>query len=234
MEDSELLYIKDSYQKEFDAKVTRTGPKFVVLDQTAFYPEGGGQPSDTGKLILDGEEIKVIKVMKRGDQVFHYLERDIELGSEVHGVIDWEKRFEYMRLHSGEHLLTGLFEARGSGPKVFSSFSQLDFKPSELTEEIVSQVRERFDEIIDEDIPVEIYFTNRNELDVGDDMRKQSFLEKIPKGVHELRMVRIGDYAETFCMGTHVKNTGDIGKLKNLRLEPKKKRKKIIFFNLED
>lgn len=234
MEDSELLYIKDSYQKEFDAKVTRTGPKFVVLDKTAFYPEGGGQPSDTGKLILDGEEIKVIKVMKRGDQVFHYLERDIELGSEVHGVIDWEKRFEYMRLHSGEHLLTGLFEARGSGPKVFSSFSQLDFKPSELTEEIVSQVRERFDEIIDEDIPVEIYFTNRNELDVGDDMRKQSFLEKIPKGVHELRMVRIGDYAETFCMGTHVKNTGDIGKLKNLRLEPKKKRKKIIFFNLED
>jgi len=233
MGDSELLYIKDSYQKEFDAKVTRIGPKFVVLDKTAFYPEGGGQPSDTGKLIVDGEEFKVIKVMKRGDQVFHYLNKDIELGSEVHGVIDWEQRFEYMRLHSGEHLLTGLFEARGSGPKVFSSFSQLDFKPSELTEEILSEVWQRFDEIIDEDIPVEIYFTNRDELDVGDDQRKQSFLEKIPKDIHELRMVRIGDYAETFCMGTHVKTTGDIGKLKGLRLEPKKKRKKIVYFDLE-
>ena len=230
MEDSELLYIKDSYQKEFDAKVTRTGLRFVVLDQTAFYPEGGGQPSDTGKLIIDGEEIRVIKVMKRGDQVFHYLDKDIELGSEVHGVIDWEKRFEYMRLHSGEHLLTGLFEARSSGPKVFSSFSQLDFKPSELTEETLTEVWKQFDEIIDEDVPVEIYFTDRDELDVGDDMRKQSFLEKIPKGVHELRMVRIGEYAETFCMGTHVKRTADIGKIKNLRLEPKKKRKKIVYF----
>ena len=234
MGDSELLYIKDSNQKEFDATVTRTGPKFVVLNQTAFYPEGGGQPSDTGKLILNGEEIKVIKVMKRGEQVFHYLEKDIELGSDVHGVIDWEKRFEFMRLHSGEHLLTGLFEARGSGPKVFSSFSQLDFKPSELTEEIVAEVGKRFDEIIDEDIPVEVYFTNRDELDVGDDERKQSFLEKIPKGIHELRMVKIGDYAETFCMGTHVKSTGEIGKLKGLRMEPKKKRKKIVYFELED
>ncbi len=233
MDDSKLLYINDSYQREFDAIVTRNGPRFAVLSQTAFYPEGGGQPSDTGKLIVDGNEVKVNKVMKRGDQVFHYLDQDIEVGAEVHGVIDWEQRFRYMRLHSGEHLLTGLFETRGSGPKVFSSFSQLDFKPSELTEETLDEVWRRFDEIIDEDVPVTIYFTNRDELDVGDDERKQSFLEKIPKDVHELRMVKIGDYAETFCMGTHVKSTGDIGKLKNLRLEPKKKRKKIIYFELE-
>ena len=233
MGDSELLYIKDSYQTEFDAKVTRTGPRFVVLDKTAFYPEGGGQPSDTGKLIVDGEEIKVIKVMKRGDQVFHYLDKDIPMGTVVHGVINWDQRFEYMRLHSGEHLLTGLFEARGSGPKVFSSFSQLDFKPSELSEEILTEVWKKFDEIIDEDVPVDIYFTNRDELDVGDDIRKQSFLEKIPRDVHELRMVRIGKYAETFCMGTHVKRAGDIGKIKNLRLELKKKRKKIVYFELE-
>ena len=233
MEDSELLYIKDSYQKEFDAKVTRTGPRFVVLDQTAFYQEGGGQPSDTGKLIIDGEEIRVIKVMKRGDQVFHYLDKDIELGSEVHGVVDWDQRFDYMRLHSGEHLLTGLFEARGSGPKVFSSFSQLDFKPSELTKETLTEVWKQFNEIIDEDTSVEIYFTNRDELNVGDDIRKQSFLEKIPRDVHELRMVKIGNYAETFCMGTHVKSTGDIGKLKGLSLESKKKRKKIVYFELD-
>jgi len=232
MGDSELLYIKDSYKTEFNAKVTRTGPKFIVLDQTAFYPEGGGQPSDTGKLTVGGEEVKVIKVMKRGDQVFHYLDKDIELGSEVHGVIDWDQRFEYMRLHSGEHLLTGLFEARGSGPKVFSSFSQLDFKPSGLSDEVVTEVWKRFDEIVEEDIPVEIYFTNRDELDVGDDARKQSFLEKIPPNVHALRMVKIGDYAETFCMGTHVKSTGDIGKLKDLTLESKKKQKKIIYFEL--
>lgn len=233
MEDSKLLYIRDSYLKEFEATVIRNGPRFVVLNQTAFYPEGGGQPSDTGKLNVDGREVKVIKVMKRGDQVFHYLDSNVEIGTDVHGVIDWDQRFNYMRLHSGEHLLTGLFEVRNSGPKVFSSFSQLDFQPSELTEETMKEVWGRFDEIIDENVSVDIFFTNRDELDIGDDKRKQSFLEKIPKNIHELRMVKIGDYAETFCMGTHVKSTGDIGKLKDLRLETKKKRKMIIYFELQ-
>ncbi len=230
MDDSVLLYTDNPELKEFDATVTRTGPKFVVLDQTGFYPEGGGQPSDTGKLIVDGDEVKVIKVMKRGDQVFHYLDKDIAVGEKVHGVIDWDTRFKYMRLHSGEHLLTGLFESLGSGPKVFSSFSQLDFKPSEIEDEMVQKVWKRFDEIIELDVPVEVYYTIREELDIGDDERKQSFLEKIPKNVETLRMVRIGEYAETFCMGTHVKNTGDIGKIKDLRMESKKKRKKIVYF----
>ena len=229
-----LLYTDNPELKEFKAKVTRTGPKFVVLDQTGFYPEGGGQPSDTGKLIANDEEIKVIKVMKRGEQVFHYLDKNIPLGESVHGVIDWDIRFKYMRLHSGEHLLTGLFESLGSGPKVFSTFSQLDFKPSEIDEAMVSKVWKRFDEIINLDIPVEVYYTSREDLDVGDDERKQNFLEKIPKNIGTLRMVRIGEFAETFCMGTHVKSTGDIGNLKDLRMESKKKRKKIVYFELDD
>jgi Ser-tRNA(Ala) deacylase AlaX len=228
-----LLYTDNPELKEFDATVTRTGPKFVVLDKTGFYPEGGGQPSDTGKLIVDGKEVKVVKVMKRGAQVFHYLDQDIEMGANVHGVIDWDLRFKYMRLHSGEHLLTGLFESLGSGPKVFSSFSQLDFKPSELDETLVAEVRKRFDEVVAQDIPVEIYYTSREDLDVGDDERKQSFLAKIPKNIETLRMVKIGEYAETFCMGTHVKSTGDIGKIKELSMESKKKRKKIVYFEFE-
>ena len=228
-----LLYTDNPELKEFDATVTRTGPKFVVLDKTGFYPEGGGQPSDTGKLIVNGEEVRVIKVMKRGKQVFHYLSEDIAIGEKIHGVVDWDLRFKYMRLHSGEHLLTGLFEALGSGPKVFSSFSQLDFKPSEIDQEMVETVRRRFNEAIELDAPVDIYYTSREELDVGDDERKQSFLAKIPKNIETLRMVKIGPFAETFCMGTHVKSTGDIGKLKELRMESKKKRKKIVYFEFE-
>jgi misacylated tRNA(Ala) deacylase len=212
--------------------VVRTGPRFVVLDRTAFYPEGGGQPTDHGTFVAGGKEYNVVKVMKRGPQIFHYLDGDIPEGSEVHGVIDWDRRFGFMRLHSGEHLLTGLFEAAGSGPKVFSSFSQLDFQPSDLTEETIQSVRRRFDEIVDNDIPIRIYYTDRDRLDVGDDARKQSFLEKMPPDVERLRMVEIGERALTFCMGTHVKSTGEIGRLKGLRLEPKKKRRKIVYFEL--
>jgi Ser-tRNA(Ala) deacylase AlaX len=233
MEDSVLLYTDNPELKEFDATVTRTGPKFVVLDKTGFYPEGGGQPSDTGKIVVKGEEVKVVKVMKRGPQVFHYLDKDVELGAEVHGVIDWDTRFKYMRLHSGEHLLTGLFESLGSGPKVFSSFSQLDFKPSEIDIAMVEEVHKCFDAIIDEDVPVEVYYTRREDLEVGDDERKKSFLAKIAKNIETLRMVKIGDYAETFCMGTHVASTKDIGKIKKLTMESKKKRKKIVFFEFE-
>jgi len=204
----------------------------VVLDRTAFYPEGGGQPTDRGTLEADGEKHSVVKVMTRGPQIFHYLDGDIPQGAEVHGVIDWERRYGYMRLHSGEHLLTGLFEAAGSGPKVFSSFTQLDFKPSPLDQETLEDVRRRFDEVVDMDVPVRIYYADRDRLDVGDDERKQSFLEKIPAEVERLRMVEIGDHAHTFCMGTHVKRTGEIGRLKSLRLEPKKKRRKIVYFEL--
>jgi Ser-tRNA(Ala) deacylase AlaX len=230
--DTVQLYVDDSYLQEFDATVVRSGPRFVVLDRTAFYPEGGGQPSDLGTLEADGKEHNVIKVMKRGPQIFHYLDGDIQEGAAVHGVIDWERRFGFMRLHSGEHLLTGLFEAAGSGPKVFSSFSQLDFQPSDLDEEALQSVWRRFDKIVDMDVPVRIYYTDKDELDVGDDARKQSFLEKMPPDVETLRMVEIGEYALTFCMGTHVKSTGEIGRLKELRLEPKKKRRKIVYFEL--
>jgi len=230
--DTERLYVDDSYLREFDATVVRSGPRFVVLDRTAFYPEGGGQPTDHGTLEADGEKHSVVKVMTRGPQIFHYLDGDISVGAEVHGVIDWERRYGYMRLHSGEHLLTGLFEAAGSGPKVFSSFTQLDFQPSPLDQETLEDVRRRFDEVVDMDVPVRIYYADRNELDVGDDERKQSFLEKIPADVERLRMVEIGDHAHTFCMGTHVKRTGEIGRLKSLTLEPKKKRRKIVYFEL--
>jgi len=230
--DSEQLYVEDSYLREFDATVVRAGPRFVVLDRTAFYPEGGGQPTDLGTLDAEGKACNVVKVMKRGPQIFHYLDGDIQEGAMVHGVIDWGRRFGFMRLHSGEHLLTGLFEAAGSGPKVFSSFSQLDFKPSPLDEETVQCVGRRFDEVVDLDIPIRIYYTERDRLDVGDDARKQSFLEKMPPDVERLRMVEIGEHALTFCMGTHVKSTGEIGRLRSLRLEPKKKRRKIVYFEL--
>lgn len=230
--ETERLYVEDSYLKEFDATVVRSGPRFVVLDRTAFYPEGGGQPTDHGTLEAGGEEYKVVKAMRRGPQIFHYLDGDIPEGVAVHGVIDWERRYGFMRLHSGEHLLTGLFEVSGSGPKVFSSFSQLDFKPSPLDLETVESVRRRFDEIVEMDIPIRIYYTDRDQLDVGDDERKQSFLEKMPPDVERLRMVEIGEHALTFCMGTHVKSTGEIGRLKSLRLEPKKKRRKIVYFEL--
>jgi misacylated tRNA(Ala) deacylase len=230
---SEPLYVEDSHLKEFDARVVKAGPRFVILDRTAFYPESGGQTSDTGVLTYSEGEYSVRKVMKRGRDIYHYLDRDIPVGADVRGLIDWEPRLWNMRRHSGEHLLTGLFERRGSGPKVYSDLERLDFKPSELDEKTIGEVEAEFNDIVDKDIPLRIFYTSREELDVEGDARKLEFLEKIPRNIDRLRMVEIPGHALTFCFGTHVKSTGEIGRLTKLCLSKSKKGRKIVHFFLE-
>lgn len=226
------LYADDSHLTEFDGVVVKSGPKFVVLDRTAFYPDSGGQPSDVGVISHAGGEVKVLKVMKRGLEIFHYLNADIPIGTLVHGVVDWPVRSWNMRRHSAEHLITGLIEALGEPPKIFSDLEKLEYQPSSLTAEQVAAVEQRFDEIIVEDVPVRVYYEDRTNIDASGDPRKISFLQKIPRSVDRLRIVDIGSYASTFCFGTHVKSTREIGRLAELRLEDAKKGKKIVYFKL--
>lgn len=226
------LYAEDSYLREFKARVVKSGPKFVVLDRTAFYPESGGQPSDSGVLVCGELKVRVFKVLKRGFEIFHYIEGELEKGAEVYGLIDWAHRFWNMRCHSGEHLLTNLFENAGAGPKVYSDLTRLEFMPSSLDEDDLKKVESEFKGAVEADLPIRIYYTDRSKVDVGDDARKLRFLDKIPRSVERLRMVEILGYSPIFCFGTHVKNTGEIGYLSSLRLESGRKNRKIVYFSL--
>ena len=230
---TKLLYLEDSYVQEFDAVVVKSGPRYVMLDRTAFYPEGGGQPSDTGVFRFLKHEAEIVKVKKRGKDIYHHLNTDIPVGTKVHGILNWEPRFENMRRHSGEHLLTGLFTAAGSGPKIYSDLYKLEFRPSELTEEDVRLVEEQFNRIVDENILLKVYNTSRTEMEGEDDPRKRSFLGKIPRNIEELRIVEIPGYSHVFCLGTHVKSTGDIGKIREITLEKGKKALRRVTFTLE-
>jgi len=227
------LYADDSHLIEFDATVVKSGPKFVILDKTTFYPDSGGQPNDVGLLRHEGGEARVSKVVKRGFEIFHYLDADIPVGAAVHGIVDWHTRSWNMRRHSAEHLITGLIEALGEPPKIFSDLERLEYQPSALTEAQIRDVERRFNEVIDEDAPVHVYYENRMKIDASSDPRKIGFLQKIPRSVDRLRIVDIGAYASTFCFGTHVKSTGEIGHIVELRLEDAKKGKKIVYFRLE-
>lgn len=227
------LYIEDCYLREFDARVLRAGPGYVILDRSAFYPESEGQPSDTGILLSDRQTLRVIKVVRRGGEVYHYMDGSLPTGVMVHGVLDWDRRYLNMRRHSGEHLLTGLFERFGSGPKVYSDITRLEFQSSPLGVEALRHVEEEFGRIVEEDIPIRIYYAHRSEIDVCGDPRKMEFLEKIPRGVKMLRMVEIPGYSRTFCFGTHVRSTGEMGHLSKLELVEGKRHRKIILFDLE-
>lgn len=226
------LYVDDSHLTEFDATIVRAGPKYVILDRTVFYPDSGGQPSDIGVLRHQGGEAHVSKAVKRGLEIFHYIDIDIPVGAEVHGVIDWPTRSWNMRRHSAEHLLTGLIEALGEPPKVFSDLEKLEYQPSNLTAEQVEGVHRRFNDIVDEEALVFVYYEDRAKIDASGDPRKISFLQKIPRSVQSLRIVDIGAYASTFCFGTHVKSTAEIEHLAELSLEDAKKGKKIVHFRL--
>jgi alanyl-tRNA synthetase len=177
--------------------------------------------------------VEVHKVMKRGRDIFHYLRGDIPVGASVRGVIDWELRLYNMRRHSTEHLLTGLFEREGAGPKVYSDLTRLDFRPSDLTEETVRSVEAEFNGIVEVDIPIRIYYASRDELEGEEDERKKAFLEKIPRALDRLRMVEIPGHALTFCFGTHVRSTGEIGLLSELELTEGKKGRRSVSFLLK-
>ena len=227
------LYADDSYLREFDARVVRSGPRYAVLDRTAFYPESGGQSSDTGLLRHGPRMVRVFKVLRRGSDIFHYIDGALPEGAAVHGVIDWDARFLNMRRHSAEHLLSGLFERAGAGPKIYSDLTRLEFKPSGLTEDRVQQVEDEFNRAVGAEIPIRIFHVDRGELDIGGDERKRAFLEKIPRSVDRLRMVEIPGHDSTFCFGTHVRNTGEIGRLASLELVEGRKHRKTVFFTLE-
>ncbi|MEM1776329.1 MAG: alanyl-tRNA editing protein, partial [Nitrososphaerota archaeon] len=106
----ELLYLLDCYLKEFEAHVLRISEEGVVLDKTAFYPEGGGQPSDKGLLIHGDEKYEVNYVFKKDDEVYHVVEgaQTLTPGDIVKGVIDWDRRYTYMRYHTALHVLSGV------------------------------------------------------------------------------------------------------------------------------
>src|ERR1700690_472726 len=140
---TEVLYQTDSYLKEFDAIVTAVNPdeKAVALDQTAFYPGGGGQPNDLGRLA----ELNVVKVRKAGDDVLHILDGDLPaVGTRVHGVINWDRRYQLMRTHTAMHILCGTvfrdYGAQVTGGDMEPLKGRMDFEFERLQKDLVTLI----------------------------------------------------------------------------------------------
>ncbi len=214
-QETKRLYLDNTYQTEFEAQVInkekREKGTAIVLDQTCFYPESGGQPSDRGQ--IDG--IDVIHVLEEKGRIVHFLEKDVE-AKKVKGKIHWETRFDHMQQHSGQHILSQSFSELLEGETLSfhmgETVSTLEIGLQEISEEDVERVERRANEIVFQDREVKYHYLS--EEDVGN-----LPLRRPPKKKGIIRVVEVLEYDHSACGGTHVRRTGEIGLIKILRWE---------------
>lgn len=233
-----LLYQTDSYLQDFDAVVTAVdvAAHAVVLDQTAFYPTGGGQPHDTGRLEANGWSAAVIEVKKGPDGPLHTLAAEDtlpEVGALVHGTVDWERRHQLMRMHSALHVLCGLvfrdYGALVTGGNMTPDHARMDFEmdSAEFTPERVAEIEARANEEIGANREVIVRILPRDEAFAIPDLIRTR-INLLPEGIDEIRTVEIVGLDLQADGGTHVRNTREIGELKVIGTRSKGKRNKRI------
>ena len=220
---TDLLYQTDSYLKEFDATVTAVDAeaRTVVLDRSAFYPGGGGQPCDTGTLSLEGgADYSVTKVKKQGADVLHFLTGDaplLQVGTQVHGQIDWEHRYLLMRTHTALHVLCGTvfrdYGALVTGGNMEPGKGRMDFEFERLQGELVGEIEAAVNIEAEAGHEVRVKILPREEaFQIPDLIRTK--INLLPEGITEVRTVEIVGLDLQADGGTHVKNTSEVGKIK--------------------
>ncbi len=227
--------IDSNYIQEFEAIVKSTGNSHVVLDKTAFYPEGGGQPSDVGFLHWSGKSSRVVKVEKKG-KVIHRLEGELpKEGVSVKGCIDWKARYEHMKLHTAQHLFSAvvydLFHGETVGNQIYTDYSRVDFEPVDLTDADIKEIEKLVNKLVKEELPVTIYNEERNVLEEEIEENRVN-LSLIPKSIQKLRVIDIDGYDICPCAGTHVRNTKEIKGVKITDKENKGKNRQRIYYQL--
>ncbi len=229
------LYMQDSYLKEFEAEVVSADEKYIVLDQTAFYPNSGGQPHDTGVLISNGQAYNVVYVKKSGGQISHEVDREgLKPGDRLKGSIDWERRYKLMRYHTAAHILSEMVHRKTgaliTGNQLDIDKARIDFSLETFDKELIINCLEEANKIIDKGLPVKTYFMGREEA------MKIENISKLAKGLleslKEIRIVEIGGYDIQADGGTHVRNTSEVGRLEFLEAINKGKNNRRVYFRI--
>ncbi len=231
---TKLLYLDDPYLREFDSRVVGVDGNEVILESTAFYIGGGGQPYDTGYIEFNGEKSKVID-MKR-ENAAHVLEGKIpEEGTIVHGIIDWNRRYRIMRTHTAVHVISGVayqnFGVKITGNQLYEGRARLDLSFEKITRELVQTILDESNKIVKKDLKVKWYYISKDEF------LKRPELMRVDPRLYEkyekIRIVEIENFDVQADGGTHVSHLSEIGRIILEKYESKGRRNKRIYIKLE-
>ena len=226
------IFRDDPYKKECEAQILDFGDNWIILDQTVFYAEGGGQLGDTGLIKAGQQEIQIENTIKENDLIKHIFNSkfDFEIGDNVTCIIDWDRRYKLMKMHTSLHLLCSLVNAKVTGGSVGDGKGRLDFnldfKPDK------EELKDNLNDLIQGNHDITISWISAQELDKNPNLVKTMSVLP-PRTNGSIRMVRIGDNIDYQpCGGTHVKNTSEIGLVEINKVENKGKLNKRVAISL--
>ena len=222
---TEILCYEDSYLQEFDAEVTAVVGKGVVLDRTAFYPGGGGQPPDTGTLTFDEQEVTVKRIRRTDGEYVHELDREFPpVGTKVHGALDWERRYQLMRTHTALHILCGVvwrdYGAQVTGGNMEPLKARMDFEFENMTAEFAHEVEGLINKEVEAARDIEIGNLSPEEAFAIPDLIRTK-INLLPPQIKEIRTVDITGLDLQADGGTHVHNTSEVGHIRVVGHESK-------------
>lgn len=236
-----LLYQTDSYLKNNQAIVTQIIPeeKAIILDQTVFYPGGGGQPSDSGHLLWKDKRLDIQKVKKSGEDVLFYLTAESEIppiGEVIECQIDWERRYQLMRTHSAMHVLCGVifrdYGATVTGGDMDPLKGRMDFEFETMHKDLVVSIEEAVNREVEKSLPIRTAILPREEAFKIPDLIRTK-INLLPEGIQYVRVVEIVGLDLQADGGTHVQNTSEIGKIRVVDYKSKGKINKRIYIELD-
>ena len=222
---TEILCYEDSYLQEFDAEVTAVVGKGVVLDRTAFYPGGGGQPPDTGTLTFGGQGVTVKRIRRTDGEYVHELDGKFPpVGTKVQGALDWERRYQLMRTHTALHILCGVvwrdYGAQVTGGNMEPLKARMDFEFENMTAEFAHEVEGLINEEVEAARDIEIGNLPREEAFAIPDLIRTK-INLLPPQIKEIRTVDITGLDLQADGGTHVHNTSEVGHIRVVGHESK-------------
>ncbi len=235
---TEELFLEDAYLEVFEARVVKLAGREVVLDRTAFYPGGGGQPADRGSLGVGPVRANVVDVRREGGGIVHVLDTAIpDTVRKLGGKLDWGRRYAHMRYHTALHVLSGViwkaFGAKVTGGQMRADRARMDFSfPGKWTTDVVGEIERLTNEALAEERPVRVYELSREEaLENPDLIRTQ--INLVPERVKVVRIVKVEGIDTQADGGTHVANTREVGALEITNHKSKGRQNKRVEFVLD-